>query len=163
MTLAEQLRLQVVQRWNIVHTVKTQSVAEHSFNVVLIVREMCSKIPTIDPLDRKNLMIRALDHDMEEVFTGDLPSTSKSFKLPKNRLDGILKLADLIEAEYFLSQYGGHSKHTISAYIWLGERISEVLQHSRDMSWLGVAEAARQVRDELNPYNGDLYNGPERK
>lgn len=163
MTLAEQLRLQVVQRWNIVHTVKTQSVAEHSFNVVLIVREMCSKIPTIDPLDRKNLMIRALDHDMEEVFTGDLPSTSKSFKLPKNRLDGILKLADLIEAEYFLSQYGGHSKHTMSAYIWLGERISEVLQHSRDMGWLGVAEAARQVRDELNPYDGNLYNGPERK
>ena len=77
MTLAEQLRLQVVQRWNIVHTVKTQSVAEHSFNVVLIVREMCYKIPTIDPLDRKSLMIRALDHDMEEVFTGDLPSTSK--------------------------------------------------------------------------------------
>lgn len=163
MTLAEQLRLQVVQRWNIVHTVKTQSVAEHSFNVVLIVREMCHKIPTIDSLDRKNLMIRALDHDMEEVFTGDLPSTSKSFKLPKNRLDGILKLADLIEAEYFLSQYGGHSKHTISAYIWLGERIGEVLQHSRDMGWLGVAEATRQVRDELNPYDGNLYNGPERK
>ena len=124
---------------------------------------MCNKIQTIDPQDRKNLMIRALDHDMEEVFTGDLPSTSKSFKLPQNRLDGILKLADLIEAEYFLSQYGGRARHTIEAYIWLGERIGEVLQHSQDMRWLGVAEAACQVRDELNPYDGNLYNGPERK
>lgn len=157
------MNLLAVSRWNIVHVNRPQSVAEHSFQVVLLVRAICMKIPTLSPVDRNMLIMRAIDHDMEEVFTGDMPSTSKQFKMPMSRMDCILKLADLIEAEHYLAQYGGTAKRTIDAYVWIGDRISDVLAHCSECGYLGVSEAVRQVRDELVTYGGGLYDGPQGK
>lgn len=82
MEIAELLRLSHVKRWGIVNTARVQSVAEHSFNVALIVLAIARKAwpgPEAPPnnLMATTLMTVALLHDAEEVRTGDAPTPYK--------------------------------------------------------------------------------------
>lgn len=51
-----------------------QSVAEHSWGVALLVCELCRRIGEIP---NAALLLTALLHDAEEVYTGDTPATAK--------------------------------------------------------------------------------------
>lgn len=117
--IRKQLQLSQVKRWPICHVNKDQSVAEHSFNVMLITKELTSGLD--DDLWLQ-CFAYALTHDMDEVETGDIPSPFKR-KLRREcpaiieTLDGppkaspliraIVKLADYLEAIYWLREYGG--------------------------------------------------------
>lgn len=109
-----------VKRYPICYTNREQSVAEHSYNVLLIARDLAGAAKDQDILDA--VTDYAIEHDEEEVFTGDIPS---SFKRELREhcpdviplLDGkkrwpaevkaIVKLADLLEAIYYLREFGG--------------------------------------------------------
>jgi 5'-deoxynucleotidase YfbR-like HD superfamily hydrolase len=67
--------LSFVPRWSIVRTIKTQSVAQHSFYVALYAGQVADIIKW--PCDRGVLLKYALYHDMDEVFMSDIPGPVK--------------------------------------------------------------------------------------
>lgn len=123
--LIDKLRAQTVKRWTVVHTTKQQSLAEHSFNVAMIAREICLELE-ISPVV---VMQVALVHDLEEILTGDIPSPFKRYAesrsmaindLSTMELDLqlssteklILKAADNIENTWFIQEFaaGRHAE-----------------------------------------------------
>ena len=109
-----------MKRYPISHTSREQSVAEHSFGVVLITMDLVSLIKDFDL--QMEAINYAVIHDAEEVYTGDIPSSFKRtlrthFPGAAALLDGnhhipavakaIVKLADYLEAIYFLREFGG--------------------------------------------------------
>lgn len=121
--LHEILRASVVKRWGIVNVVRTQSIAEHSYNVCMIVRCLCKLLDK----DDVEVMKAALSHDLDEVIYGDIPSPMKQRMLidgvdlnkymSKERpldmeMKQLLKLADLLESIIFLQDHsiGKHAE-----------------------------------------------------
>lgn len=115
------LRAQNVQRWNIVQTANKQSLAEHTFNVTMIARALCVEMKVNDTLVIK----MALEHDLDEVKTGDIPAPAKrnlnisppeEFSYYKDKSypmeNGIVKMADMIESLWFIKEnaVGRHAK-----------------------------------------------------
>lgn len=104
----DMLNLSYVKRWVILPTDREQSVAEHSFRVAAIAMALvdCYRVTYPDSFNGMGLdwIIRhSLTHDLEEVYTGDIPGTdkdkSKPWPSPAVLLPGeiVVKLADTIE------------------------------------------------------------------
>lgn len=125
LNLRQRLRASHVKRWHIVECTKTQTVAEHSFNVAIIAEEICRKIGISGDI-RSEVMDYAIHHDVPEVILGDLPTSVKSVfgedaleeveKISEEldplawstnpEVKRIVKLADLLDSVIFLAQYG---------------------------------------------------------
>lgn len=73
------LRASGVTRWHIVRTVKPQSLAEHTFDVVMIARA----IAKLAGYDDSEIVKAALLHDLDEIVNGDFPTPSKQRALDK--------------------------------------------------------------------------------
>lgn len=124
MNIKEKLLLQQVKRYPISYTNRDQSVAEHSYNVLLIALWLIE-----EEMDRDleaEVIQYAIHHDMDEIETGDIPSPFKRrlrTECPSviKLLDGehyvtpevkaIVKLADCLEAIYYAREFGG-SRYT---------------------------------------------------
>ncbi len=123
MKLCDKMRLQHTQRWTIVPTTRPQSVAEHSFNVAIIVEAMMAIAPVSMPT--KSVITSALMHDSEEAILGDMPTPTKSkmrdLGFDPSQLDAMvsgraellpidcryfLKAADLLDSIHFLTNFG---------------------------------------------------------
>jgi 5'-deoxynucleotidase YfbR-like HD superfamily hydrolase len=120
LTPQDVLRNTHVTRWHIVDFVKNQSVAEHSFNVALLAGFLAQK----KGLPWQEVMISALYHDLGEALTGDMPTVLKEainysdpvehrmkylgapIKESNPEYKEVIKLADLVDAVYFLKKYG---------------------------------------------------------
>lgn len=76
LSLSDIYRASDVSRWQIVKTMKTQSVAEHSFQVAMITGRIC-QILGKDELFTARATRYALHHDLGEVLTGDIASPVK--------------------------------------------------------------------------------------
>lgn len=114
-------RLSVVKRWGILHTIQTQSVAEHVQNVSRIaLRIAISWFNLQDHTDLYLIVRWGLEHDDMEALTGDLPTMVKPYfdeaAAAKDHVDltggemvvpqairNIVKLADLMEGFYFIA------------------------------------------------------------
>ncbi len=145
LTLIEQLRAGHVNRWQIVQTARPQTLAEHSFHVSAIAGELALLSGwegMEDPDRRLKLIVWGLYHDLIEVKTGDLASPFKEclrqaggagiiqdaekiadeeyfdlhMQMKGTEVEAMVKIADLIEAAYFLQDNG------------LGTHAKEVLQ-----------------------------------
>lgn len=150
MTLGEKLRLMQVKRYPITHTNRDQSVAEHSFNVLLIATELAGV--TGNPVLINAVMRYAVDHDMEEVYTGDIPSSFKrqlrakcpevvsvldnGFDAP-SMVKAIVKLADCIEAIYYLREFGG-------------SRLSETVKRDILANFKNICDNSEAPEDVIN-------------
>jgi len=60
-----------VKRYHVMDTLKQQTVAEHSFGVAWLVWLLCDGRPSVE------LVMAALQHDLAEHVTGDLPAPAK--------------------------------------------------------------------------------------
>lgn len=115
------LRLSTVRRWTILHMIRQQSVAEHSYNVCILAERIAVHWFNIqDPGTLYNIQKWALRHDRSEAFTGDYPTIVKDLLdeaglearyadlLPTSKhqfdigVQQIVKLADRIDAIIFL-------------------------------------------------------------
>lgn len=73
MKINDILRASGVTRWHIVRTVRPQSLAEHTFDVVMIARAI-AKIAGVDDYE---IIKAGLLHDLDEIVTGDIPTPTK--------------------------------------------------------------------------------------
>lgn len=82
-------RLAQIKRYHATPLQQNETVAEHSFYVAMIARALCSVIPT-QKIDVLEVVEKALVHDIEEMFTGDIIQPYKYYdpKL-KNLIDKI--------------------------------------------------------------------------
>jgi hypothetical protein len=103
--ILDRLRGSSVERWHIVNTSKSQNVGDHSFNVAHIAMELCVLIRREEWIP--DVAVLALEHDLEEVFTGDIPTCAKEDKgWPYSVApSAIIKIADFIEAMVFIGEY----------------------------------------------------------
>lgn len=135
LTLTDQLRAGHVKRWQIVQTSREQTLAEHTFHVCVLAGELAlhAKWPGLnDAREQLRLLRWAMCHDLIEVKTGDLASPFKEclrqaggekivedaeriadqqyyehhVSVRGTPIETIVKIADLIEAAYFLQDNG---------------------------------------------------------
>lgn len=106
-TLVDLLKLSHVKRWVIIDCLKEQSVADHSFRVQIITLYLIDKLKL--SLNRGEVMVDIITHDISEAKSGDIPSTYKKTNQelePSGSLEYcLLRLADTIEANIFLQRY----------------------------------------------------------
>jgi hypothetical protein len=134
-------RLGDVPRWQIVPTLRTQSVQEHSVGVLMIAGRMALNHGVL--LRHEGIMTILL-HDNDEAINGDVPSTAKIPKDPSDCKDithALLKFADYIESLVFLTEerlMGNQRLGEIfenvfdDAAIW-GRRFFELLDYTPEM------------------------------
>lgn len=158
MRIQDIMLAQDVKRWTIVRTIRDQSLAEHTFNVTMIARAIASNLG----IDDTKIIKYALDHDLDEILTGDIPtpakerlkiSTSydgKSFKECNSREASIVAMADIIEAIAFITdnQVGRHA-HSVGNYL--------MDRFQQRCNLIGAADPT--LVDACNAVVSDLLNG----
>jgi 5'-deoxynucleotidase len=84
LTLYDFLRVGHIKRWHNVNTVRQQTVAEHSYMVMLIAIDLFQTMIGIDPENRDSsrtyafhILLNAMFHDAPEVAAGDTPTPAK--------------------------------------------------------------------------------------
>lgn len=120
-----------VKRWAIVRTIRSQSVAEHSYYVALMMKPLLEHHGYDDPVMIMNAVQYALIHDRDEVLSGDIATPAKrrmtpgafnalneEFGLNVPEPDPVIKKAakvlDLLEAAMFLAEECGMGNHRVS-------------------------------------------------
>jgi hypothetical protein len=80
-SLQEVAHLSNIKRWAIARMNRTQSVAEHSYNVAMIAGAIVDAIPSNVKSNglREYVINWALVHDLPEVYTGDIPTPMKKY------------------------------------------------------------------------------------
>lgn len=84
LTLYDFLRVGHIKRWHNVNTMREQTVAEHSYMVMLIALHLFQCIVGVDPENRDSsmkfafhILLNAMFHDTPEVVGGDIPTPAK--------------------------------------------------------------------------------------
>lgn len=167
MEFHEFMRCGHVKRWHVINTTRQQTVAEHHYMVALIALELLKR--TGMPMDTSStfqLVMTALFHDMPEIRYGDMPTPGKKFIKDRfgedafDKMDATLmpvtpyiggtldpswesmvKLADKIEAAYWLSENGSgtHAKKVAELLLeQVGDMVAGYLQDAtRPYDWYG--------------------------
>lgn len=135
-----------VNRWGILRRNRDQNVAEHSYFVAIYCMELVFLLGAeITPSEQLQLVHSALIHDVDEIWTGDMPGPAKRIMnvdtkpLASSRMQSILpfhamahskvalspmlqqilKVADFLEAVLYLCderQLGNHSVGTLGQH-----------------------------------------------
>lgn len=185
LTVYEQLRACHVRRWHIVQTSREQTLAEHSFAVAVIAGSLAAAMRWRELLHdsgKLKLLQWSLAHDIIEVRTGDMPTPFKReleavggkgiVEKAEDRVDietmgayrkvrgtdveTIVKLADQIEAIFFLQDngVGAHAKQVLDG---LRANLSDmVAEAERSHPQLAVREAVRRVCNDIGITGGWL-------
>ena len=74
-------RMKYINRWSLMHSTKTENIAEHSAQVAHIAHALAtiSKLYFDGKVDANSVAVKALFHETSEVLTGDLPTPIKYF------------------------------------------------------------------------------------
>jgi 5'-deoxynucleotidase YfbR-like HD superfamily hydrolase len=169
MNIQDKLKAGTVNRWNIVSTVRPQTLAEHLFNVAMICEALAANIPSVP---KTTVVYYGLIHDIEEVILGDLPTPTKArmkhkgldwnklVKMvisdeerlaPSENLQKLIKTADKMEALWFITTYGiGRHAELVQERMvadwekWLGESHPS-LAESAMLVWSDMMEGDIEI------------------
>jgi 5'-deoxynucleotidase YfbR-like HD superfamily hydrolase len=165
------------KRWNIVDTVRIQTLAEHQYAVAMIAMDIHEKLK-IKEEDSSILYILkwALRHDVPEVVCGDMPTPTKNRLLKEFGFDMeklydmvdpvyaslkskisiktkyIVKMADTIESIWFLSIHGVGS-HAEFVLTLAKERYYNFLKYFNEEE----QQIIHNVYEELVVKKGNFY------
>ena len=185
LTVYEQLRACHVKRWHIVQTSREQTLAEHSFAVAVIAGSLAAAMRwkgLLQDTGKLKLLQWALAHDIIEVRTGDMPTPFKRdleavggkgiVEKAEDRVDAdtmaayrqvrgtdietIVKLADQIEAIFFLQDngVGAHAKQVLDG---LRAILSDMVNEAeRQFPKLSPRESVRRVCNDIGITGGWL-------
>ena len=185
LTVYEQLRACHVKRWHIVQTSREQTLAEHSFAVAVIAGSLAAAMRwngLLQESGKLKLLQWALAHDIIEVRTGDMPTPFKRdleavggkgiVEKAEDRVDAdtmaayrqvrgteietIVKLADQIEAIFFLQDngVGAHAKQVLDG---LRAILSDMVNEAeRQFPKLSPRESVRRVCNDIGITGGWL-------
>lgn len=122
MSIKDRLRLSSIKRWHMLDTTRVQTVADHSYGVAIVAREIWAVVSgsfdaCSDTCTLGAVLSAALDHDADEVYTGDchnprrlsveeFAARFKQHWVSCDLTKRIVKLADLIEARHTVTQIG---------------------------------------------------------
>lgn len=128
-------------------TTRPQSLAEHSFNVAQIALEILRRLGEPENWAGQVALL-ALDHDLDEIFYGDIPSQAKE-KPPYDwsvtlRPAMIVKMADIIDMYTYIHAYRAdrHGKQvTHYVYHMYKDMVDELPAHI----WPTVASVCDQI------------------
>lgn len=137
-------RTHLVERFNIVHTHRRQTIAEHHAMVTLLVGIIADKLNVTDDRTRHLLLLWASVHDLPEVITGDIPTPVKG-AFDKQKL---IKIEDLSGGYYLKSKrkvMNSPSKDLIIAIT----KIADMMDATFFLNEYGYGDHARTVRDKL--------------
>lgn len=166
-TIVDLLSLGHVPRWVIVRHHRSQSVAEHSFNVACIAHELYvrheSSFSNAD-VRIANILLRALYHDLEECITGDMPTPAKKLFTRDHTVPPVaditsvtmvelqvVKLADLIDAYTWIEVHGLGS-HAQSVTNWLERKLYD---YRNSLDWADE-KVTNKLVDEIQTETGRL-------
>lgn len=125
MPIQDLMRIQDIKRWTVVNTARQQSVAEHTCLVFFLAVEIATRLGVKWNSDTaREIGMKAMLHDIDEIYTGDIPTPAKqrmcgkcksqlSVEADKQKtkqhekwlIDTIVKMADIIETTEFIGQY----------------------------------------------------------
>ena len=148
--LQKLLTLSIVPRWAIIDKFRDQTVGEHTFRVAAIVLQL------VREFDKRGLYVSkskalelAIIHDIEEAWSGDLPTPYKRLKglqestfKPDTNEAFLVKLADLLEACIFLDRYGVKAGH-VSSDIFM--EVVILIKEKMGKDWLWLNEFCHDV------------------
>jgi hypothetical protein len=117
------MRLHAVKRWHMIDTTRIQTLAEHTANVALAAYVIAATAPGMFFGPSHKAAMCGLFHDLEEVFTGDIPAHTKQHLsgvddleqevLPKmfkdtfdTKINLLVKLCDLADGIRFVRLHG---------------------------------------------------------
>lgn len=127
----DMLRLTTIKRWTIIEMVRDQSVAEHAYGVWVLANDLYRVMEDVphNSFEREEVSFWALTHDMEEVYTGDLPSTVK--EVVESIAPGALKtLKEKILMDHFprlAARMRGVDRTLASTYVKIAEIVESIL------------------------------------
>jgi hypothetical protein len=144
----DRLRGSSVERWHIVNTSRRQNVGDHSFNVAHIAMELCVLIRREDWIPE--VAVLALEHDLDEVFTGDVPTCAKEDKgWPYSVApSAIIKIADFIEAMVFIGEYHV-DRHGERVYQGYKAKYNRLLAHLEQLQFYDLKDAVSALVNHL--------------
>ena len=157
-------KLANITRWNVEFLYKKSSVAEHSF----FVAQIAQLIGIIEEkngavIDWKKLYRKALNHDIKESVTGDIPHHTKHRKEEVNQ--ALAMIEDELVREYILSEIPDEDYQ---------RRIEEIINEDKDDTLEGkilsaadmidaMLECAQEIKlGNTNPFQGK-YNYWEKR
>lgn len=105
-------RLAIVPRWSVLPTIRSETVASHTFQVVVLARLISKHHVRSGYLDfRDQITSEALNHDLDEAMDGDEPGGP--WRKPKDyqqlikergQVWAVVKMADILDAYLFLTE-----------------------------------------------------------
>ena len=129
------MRMHSVKRWHMIDTTRQQTLAEHSANVAMLAMMIAATSPIFTFGDPAAIAAAALVHDVEECFTGDIPT------LTKRSLTGLEGLEDKVTPAVFKLKMTGSSAALI--------KICDLADGIRFIRLHGVDATARHAREGL--------------
>lgn len=141
------LALSDVRRWGVIKTMRTQSVAEHSFNVMVIAAELMTRCGLTSTVQLAQMYGWAMIHDMPECLSGDIDG---KFKRDNPALKEMITVA---EGKHF-PDYVVLAK-SVPPYISTIVKVADKIEAITFIKVWGVGDRAVDVVEELE---GVLYN-----
>lgn len=155
----EWLRASYTKRWTIVNTIKPQSIAEHSFNVVGIALRLADTIGWSGRFHHDEMLkltTWALNHDIVEVYTGDIPTP---FKRALEKHGAKILAAE----EEFMKEYGGMTRYAESSPIGMIVKFADILEAMWFLKDNGIGDHAKTVLSGLYDAMYDMTDRYEKE
>ena len=143
-------RLKTVTRTAWTTTGRRESTAEHSWRLSVFAGLMCTMMPE---LDRENVLMTALIHDLGEIYTGDvsaalLPDPDEKYEEEKQAVQKLFSLLDEPARTqlYTLWQDYENGRTAEARFVRALDKAETIIQHNqgvkmciRDSSIMGAA------------------------